>query len=168
MDEQQATEHMRKVLGLNYAEDEYVPSESETEIERDVEVEENYERLAMEEIQNELTKKYSRVTKSPLSEFLGRRIMNITSIIRMYQRNVDGGYTQPATTDFLKEWETLKDYNKKLLDDPIDPEDNCDPVNLRAEAHNATLFDLREGLTKAVGQRKEQALPLAIKIFNQI
>lgn len=52
--------------------------------------------------------------------------------------------------------------------DPIDRENNADPINAEADAHNTTLFDLKEELTKAVGVRKEQALPLAIQIFNKI
>lgn len=55
-----------------------------------------------------------------------------------------------------------------MLRGPIDPEDKNDPINLYREAHNKTLFELKEELTKAVTDRKAQALPLAIQIFNRI
>lgn len=65
-------------------------------------------------------------------------------------------------------WGDLESYSKRILEDPIDPADTYDPINAQAEAHNMSLLDLKEGLTKAVGERKEQALPLAIQIFNRI
>lgn len=36
------------------------------------------------------------------------------------------------------------------------------------KAHDLTLHELKEGLTKAVSDRKADALPIAIQIFNRI
>ena len=58
--------------------------------------------------------------------------------------------------------DALTRYNARMLDEDIDPNDNYDPVNYKRHAHDASLLDLKEGLTKAVGERKAHALPLAI------
>ena len=67
-----------------------------------------------------------------------------------------------------EEWETLKKYNDRMLHDGISPDDNSDPINYQRHAHDLSLIELKEGLTKAVTDRKAQALPLAISIFNRI
>lgn len=63
--------------------------------------------------------------------------------------------------------EQLARYNKRVRSE-IREDDNYDPVNHMRKAHDMTLHELREGLTKAVTGRKEEALPLAIQIFNRI
>ena len=44
----------------------------------------------------------------------------------------------------------------------------ADPVAHQMNAHDKSLHELREELTKAVTERKAKALPLAIEIFNRI
>ena len=62
----------------------------------------------------------------------------------------------------------LEAYKRKLLRDPLDPTDNYDPLNYRRHAHDLSLLDIRQHLTKAVTERKASALPLAIQVFNRI
>ena len=41
-------------------------------------------------------------------------------------------------------------YVKRIVHDGPDPDDSYDPYNYYREAHNSTLLELREGLTKAI------------------
>ena len=41
-------------------------------------------------------------------------------------------------------------YNKRMVHDGIDLDDTYDPYNYYREAHDSTLLELREGLTKAI------------------
>jgi len=65
-----------------------------------------------------------------------------------------------------EEWQAVQDYNTRMQ--TILPGDTSDPFTHRADAHDMSLHELREELTQAVGERKAQALPLAIQIFNRI
>jgi len=49
-----------------------------------------------------------------------------------------------------------------MLHEPLSPDDNYDPENWDRHAHNQSLLELKEGLTKAVNDKKAQALPIAI------
>ena len=55
-----------------------------------------------------------------------------------------------------------------MLYDGVPENDNFDPINYYRKAHDKTLLQLKEGLTKAVGNQKAHALPIAIQIFNRI
>jgi hypothetical protein len=62
----------------------------------------------------------------------------------------------------MVDMDAIMRYNERMLNEGIDPHDNYDPINYVRHAHDASLHDLKEGLTKAVGDRKAHALPLAI------
>ena len=68
----------------------------------------------------------------------------------------------------VDEWEAIDEYNRQLTREGVDPNDNFDPVNYERKAHDMSLLELREGLTKAVSDRKADALPIAISIFNRL
>lgn len=55
-----------------------------------------------------------------------------------------------------------------MLEDSLDPSDSYDPLNYQRHMHDLSIIELKEHLTKAVTDRKAQALPLAIQIFNRI
>ena len=55
-----------------------------------------------------------------------------------------------------------------MLDDPIPYAENGDPINYMRKAHDDSIMDLKVELTKAIGEKKADALPIAIKIFNRI
>ena len=80
----------------------------------------------------------------------------------------DFAYDKDNDENDLVDIDAIKRYNDRMLNDGIDPNDNNDPINYQRKAHDASLIDLKEGLTKAVGERKAHALPLAIQIFNRI
>jgi hypothetical protein len=55
-----------------------------------------------------------------------------------------------------------------MLTNELD-EDEIDPMNIAADAHDATLIDLREQLLEAVNARKSsKVLPLTLQIFNKL
>ena len=58
--------------------------------------------------------------------------------------------------------EALVDYTNKMMNTELEADDMADPLNIQRKAHDKTIHELREGLTKAVGSRREEALPLAI------
>ena len=60
------------------------------------------------------------------------------------------------------EQDVLRRYVKRMVHDGPHPEDTYDPYNYYKEAHDHTLLELREGLTKAITEKKAQALPIAI------
>jgi len=117
------------------------------------------DQLALDEMDN-----YKALAlRSPLEYFLNMRVKEAMQAIRMDQvREIDE--EEPRQ----EEWETLKKYNDRMLHDGISPDDNSDPINYQRHAHDLSLIELKEGLTKAVTDRKAQALPLAISIFNRI
>jgi hypothetical protein len=71
-------------------------------------------------------------------------------------------YENEKNDENSKNMDALVRFNNRMLNDGIDPHDNNDPINYLRYAHDASLMDLKEGLTKAVGERKANALPLAI------
>ena len=46
--------------------------------------------------------------------------------------------------------------------------DVYDPINIKAEAHDQTLADMRDELVSAINQRKGKVLASALKIFNKV
>ena len=69
---------------------------------------------------------------------------------------------EEGVKDDVIQMDELSRYNKRLLHEGVRPGDNYDPENLVREAHNMSLLELKEGLTKAVNDKKAQALPIAI------
>jgi len=67
-----------------------------------------------------------------------------------------------------EEYEAIRAYNRRMTQSDIDPNDNYDPINYERKAHDTSLLELRENLTKAVSERKAEALPIAISIFNRL
>ena len=68
-------------------------------------------------------------------------------------------------------WEKEKKlhaYLDRMLYDGIPAKDNVDPINYHRQAHDTSIMELKDQLTKAVGEKREEALPIAIKIFNRI
>ena len=55
-----------------------------------------------------------------------------------------------------------------MLENPIPYKENVDPINLYRAAHDNSIIGLKEQLTKAIGEKKADALPIAIQIFNRI
>jgi len=55
-----------------------------------------------------------------------------------------------------------------MLYDGIPYKPNTDPINIYRLAHDQSIIELKQELTKVIGDKKTDALPLAIKIFNQI
>ena len=55
-----------------------------------------------------------------------------------------------------------------MLLDPIPYAENVDPINYYRAAHDDSIIDLKSKLTKAIGEKKADALPIAIQIFNRI
>jgi hypothetical protein len=53
-------------------------------------------------------------------------------------------------------------YNTEYISDPNDP------YNVKANAYNRTLADMKEELLDAVNNRREKALSISIDIFNKI
>lgn len=53
-----------------------------------------------------------------------------------------------------------------MLHDEID--DEHDPLNIMADAHDETLADMKEELLKAINVRKGKVLQSALKIFNKV
>ena len=70
--------------------------------------------------------------------------------------------------DLDEELDAIETYNNRMTQRGIDPSDNYDPINYERKAHDASLLELRENLTKAVSERKAEALPIAISIFNRL
>lgn len=65
----------------------------------------------------------------------------------------------------------VKQFNKyldRMLVDGIPYKPNTDPINIYRLAHDQSIIELKHELTKVIGDKKTDALPLAIKIFNQI
>ena len=58
--------------------------------------------------------------------------------------------------------DVLRRYTRRMVHDGPHPDDSYDPYNYYREAHDSTLLELREGLTKAITEKKAQALPIAI------
>ena len=46
--------------------------------------------------------------------------------------------------------------------------DVYDPINIKAEAHDQTLADMRDELVSAINQRQGKVLASALKIFNKV
>ena len=55
-----------------------------------------------------------------------------------------------------------------MLENPIPYKENVDPINLYRAAHDNSIIGLKEQLTKAISEKKADALPIAIQIFNRI
>jgi hypothetical protein len=53
-----------------------------------------------------------------------------------------------------------------MLHDEIDDEN--DPINIMADAHDETLGEMKEELLKAINTRKGKILQSALKIFNKV
>ena len=116
-------------------------------------------RLSMEWAENQ----NSLIMRNPLEHFLRKRIMNHYMQVRNYQR-----FDQDEYRPMVDEWQAIDKYNRQLTREGVDPNDNFDPVNYERKAHDMSLLELREGLTKAVSDRKADALPIAISIFNRL
>ena len=67
-----------------------------------------------------------------------------------------------------QEWAEIEKYNNMQYRDPLDTNDSFDPISYQRKAHDTSLLELREHLTKAVSERKAEALPIAISIFNRL
>ena len=55
-----------------------------------------------------------------------------------------------------------------MLENPIPYKENVDPINYYRAAHDNSLLGLKKQLTKAISEKKADALPIAIQIFNRI
>jgi len=49
-----------------------------------------------------------------------------------------------------EDWNTLKAYNDRVRHNDVRPDDNSDPINYHRHAHDLSILELKEGLTKAV------------------
>ena len=73
--------------------------------------------------------------------------------------------TKPVELYEDQEFE-LNQYNDYMLHDEIDDEN--DPINIMADAHDETLGEMKEELLKAINSRKGKILQSALKIFNKV
>ena len=55
-----------------------------------------------------------------------------------------------------------------MLVNGIPYKENVDPINYYRTAHDDSILHLKEKLTKAISEKKAEALPIAIQIFNRI
>ena len=60
----------------------------------------------------------------------------------------------------------LNQFHDYMLNDEIDDEN--DPLNIVADAHDETLADMKDELLKAINTRKGKVLQSALKIFNKV
>lgn len=72
-------------------------------------------------------------------------------------------------TERVQNEEKMEKYRDSLLNDHIPGwEQNRDPQVLAENAHNQAAFSMKEQLLFAMNKRKHEALPIMIKMFNQI
>lgn len=86
--------------------------------------------------------------------------MEVVNSMRKQQR--DNRFDQDETRAILNK------YNHNMLYGKFDYRNMLDPMSHAGKAHDKSLMELREELTKAVTERKAAALPVAIKIFNKL
>lgn len=112
-----------------------------------------------------LSKMNALVLRNPLDSFERMDIRNNLDYVR--NRRVTDMYSEVDSGEKYERYQ-LDTYNKHMLEDDLDADDNYDPLNYHRHSHDLSIIELKECLTKAVTDRKAQALPLAIQIFNRI
>jgi len=91
------------------------------------------------------------------------RVQEAYMYMRSKQRRRDFEYEGK-----LDDRDRIERYNAKMRPSEIKGDDNFDPLNYERHAHNNSIFELKEGLMGAINERKANALPLAIQLFNRI
>lgn len=69
--------------------------------------------------------------------------------------------------DYSNNKHELDQYNDYMLRDGVEY-DEGDPVNVLGQAHDETIFDLKEQLLQAINDRKGKVLNIALGIFNKV
>jgi hypothetical protein len=87
------------------------------------------------------------------------------SIVQDIDRTYRVRKTNPIDVYEDQEFE-LNQYHDYMLHDEID--DEGDPLNIMADAHDETLGEMKEELLKALNSRKGKVLQSALKIFNKV
>ena len=160
LDSDDEGDFVAKRLGLEDAE----RTDSDFDSGDEQEEEDSAERLVNKHYDEWESKQNSLILQNPLEHFVRKRLMNHYQQAR-YIQNLD---ENDEKKNLDEEYEAIRAYNQRMTQSDIDPNDNYDPINYERKAHDTSLLELRENLTKAVSERKAEALPIAISIFNRL
>jgi hypothetical protein len=106
-----------------------------------------------------------RALKQNIDGITGMREVPDRSIVQDIERTYKVKKQNPIDNYEDQEFE-LNQYHDYMLHDEID--DEHDPLNIMADAHDETLADMKEELLKAINVRKGKVLQSALKIFNKV
>lgn len=107
-----------------------------------------------------------RVMRHPLEYFRNHKIREL--YLQVKEFNEPAAFEEIPFDNEKYEMERWDKYLDRQYENGIPEDDNYDPLNWYRQAHDKTLLEMKESLTKAVGDKKEHALPIAIQIFNRI
>lgn len=89
--EEVALLHNSRLLGLDAYDDDCGSSETDYDDDEDAEAERE-DRKQLDYAMAEIRKKYSRIIEHPLAEFQGRRMLNISTLLRERQSRITRNY----------------------------------------------------------------------------
>jgi hypothetical protein len=107
----------------------------------------------------------ARAIKKNMKEIYTHRDIPDRGIDQVLESTYQRKGINPIDEYDINEYE-LTQFNDYMLHEPINEEH--DPINIKAAAHDQTLADMKEELFQALNARKGQVLTSALKIFNKV